>query len=832
MQKNKTKFLTIALLFVFLLSAMPVGAQDGGFTLTILHNNDGESQLLNAGGDNEAFGGVARFATLVNQLRDEAVQAENSGVVLLSSGDNFLASPEFDASLSKGVPFYDSTAVSLLGYDAMAIGNHEFDFGPDVLAQFISGINGAFPLLSANLDFSGEPALQSFVDQGAIAKSVVVEEQGERIGIVGATTPGLASISSPRNVGVNDDVAGAIQAEVDALTADGVNKIILISHLQSIQEDLDLAGGLSGVDVMIAGGGDELLADEGELLVPGDEEPFGPYPLTAVGADGVEVPVVTTPGDYKYVGRLVVEFDDEGKVVSVADDSGLVRVAGADNPDAVESDPEFQAQVVDPVQSYVAGLSENVIATSEVDLEGRRDPGVRTMETNEGNLMADALLWEANRQASSFGANPPDVALQNGGGIRNNNVIPAGPFTELNTFDIAPFSNLVTIVFEIPPAQFKEIMENAVSQIEDAGGRFAQIAGFTMTYDLAGTPQEVDDEGNVLTPGNRVQAITLSDGTAIVQDGAVVEGAPTVNIATIDFLARGGDQYPFRDARFRSLGTSYQQALSNYIVEALGGTISAAQYPEGGEGRLTALGGEASTPAEEGAMTEGEAAIAEGETVAGCENYTVQADDWLSRIAERFLGDILAYPAIAEATNAAAAESGLYTVIDNPDVIEIGQVLCVPSSTEGSAAAGEAEAAEAPASNTVVDVAAADGRFATLVTAIEAAGLAETLSGDGPFTIFAPTDQAFAALPEGTLDELLADIPALTNVLLYHVVEGQVMAADVATLESADTLLGQPLTITVEGDTVKVNDAQVVVTDVEASNGVIHVIDTVLLPPQ
>ncbi|MCB0155731.1 MAG: fasciclin domain-containing protein, partial [Anaerolineae bacterium] len=132
----------------------------------------------------------------------------------------------------------------------------------------------------------------------------------------------------------------------------------------------------------------------------------------------------------------------------------------------------------------------------------------------------------------------------------------------------------------------------------------------------------------------------------------------------------------------------------------------------------------------------------------------------------------------------------------------------------------------------VVDVAVADGRFTTLATALEAAGLIDTLKGEGPFTVFAPTDEAFAALPEGTLDSLLADIPALTNVLLYHVVAGEVPAATVVTLPSADTVLGQPVSITVEGESVKVNEANVIQTDVMASNGIIHVIDAVLIPAE
>jgi len=136
---------------------------------------------------------------------------------------------------------------------------------------------------------------------------------------------------------------------------------------------------------------------------------------------------------------------------------------------------------------------------------------------------------------------------------------------------------------------------------------------------------------------------------------------------------------------------------------------------------------------------------------------------------------------------------------------------------------------------TIVDVAVADGRFNTLVAAVTAAELVETLSGEGPFTVFAPTDDAFAALPAGTVDSLLLpeNKQQLTDILLYHVVSGKVMAADVVTLTSAPTVLGKDVTITVKDGSVFLNDTvQVIITDIEASNGVIHVIDAVLLPPQ
>lgn len=130
----------------------------------------------------------------------------------------------------------------------------------------------------------------------------------------------------------------------------------------------------------------------------------------------------------------------------------------------------------------------------------------------------------------------------------------------------------------------------------------------------------------------------------------------------------------------------------------------------------------------------------------------------------------------------------------------------------------------------IVDIAVGDGRFTTLVAALQAADLVDTLKGDGPFTVFAPTDDAFNKLPAGTVEGLLGDIPTLTNILLYHVVPGKVMAADVVNLSSADTASGASLAISVMDGKVMINDAQVIITDIEASNGVIHVIDAVLIP--
>ena len=591
--------LSMALLAIAATSAAAPAKPTPQFWLTILHNNDGESQVVNAGSGLEDFGGAARFKTVVDDLKWEAEhgpwtkRGAKRGVVMISSGDNFLAGPEFNLGLENGVPFFDTIAMELIGYDAVALGNHDFDFGPDVLADFIDGYVKKPPYVSANLDFSGEPRLQAYVDAGVIAPAAVVKVRGERIGIIGLETPNLPFISSPRNVLVSSDLATIVQAQVDELEAKGVKQIILSSHLQNIENEKALIAELDGVDVVIAGGGDELLANPGDLLIPGDAGAvYDAYPVVVEDEDGTDVPIVTTSGEYRYVGKLVVGFDKAGNVVEVnMERSGPVRVAtddcGGTLPcdDAVEPDATMQARVVDPVVEGVEELEATVIGTSEVDLDGLR-ASVRTMETNEGNLIADSLLWWATEAASSFGTPVPDVALQNGGGIRNNTVIAAGDITVLDTFDMVPFPNFVSIVPSIPRAQFKEILENAYSSAPAQGGRFAQVAGFSVEYDPTGTAQVLDADGNVVTPGTRVQDVVLDDGTTIVSGGAVVVG-PALNVATIDFLARGGDQYPFRGAPFVTLGGTYQQALQGYIEDALGGLITAAGYPEGGEGRIT-----------------------------------------------------------------------------------------------------------------------------------------------------------------------------------------------------------------------------------------------------
>jgi len=417
---NKKRFLLVLALALVMVLAVGGVAQAKKsdrvhFWLTILHNNDGESQVIDAGSGLEDFGGAARFKSVVDMLKKDAVTGRPSrpgakrGVIMVSSGDNFLAGPEFNASLVNGVPFYDTIAMELIGYDAVNLGNHDFDFGPDVLADFLDGYSMPPPYVSANLDFSGEPRLQAYVDAGVIVPATIIEERDELIGVIGLETPNLPFNSSPRNVEVSDDLVNIVQGQVDLLEAQGVQMIILSSHLQNIENEIELVAQLDGLDVVIAGGGDELLANPDDLLLPGDESfVYDSYPIMAYDMDGTMVPVVTTSGEYRYVGQLAVGFTKEGTVMTIDEDrSGPVRVATGDcggyDPcdDAVMPDATMQAMVVDPVEAYLEALGETVVGTSAHDLDGRRST-VRSRESNEGNLMADSQKWQAEQLAAAI----------------------------------------------------------------------------------------------------------------------------------------------------------------------------------------------------------------------------------------------------------------------------------------------------------------------------------------------------------------------------------------------------------------------------------------------
>lgn len=602
------------------------------FRLTVLHNNDGETNLLPvATGPAAGAGGIAKFVTLVNQQKTGALVNPGDGiargVVMISSGDNSLPGAQFNANdtLSPGQPLFDTRAYQLIGYDAITLGNHDFDSGPGVLAQIIGGLNvpASGPFITCNLNFAGEPLLAPFTagPNPRLARSTVRNINGRLVGFVGATTADLPFISSPGpNIVINTAVASAMQTEIDALDAAGVKIIIVSTHLQGFSTEIAAVAQLRKVDAVISGGGSELFASPGDALLPGDSANAGGaaqggtgYPRFIPDADGNLIPAVTTAGLYRYLGQMVLDFDAAGNLIGVVDDGNATRPIPvlASTP----ADPTALATIEQPVAAYVSSLVNNIAATTTVQLDGRSvsgTVGVRAQEGNVGNLFADSSLWQATVLAQQLGTPVPDVAIQNAGGIRNNVLVPAGGVVSENTlFSMAAFANVTTVVPNVSAQTLKNIMENAVSRYPttNGNGRWAHIAGMQVTFDpalpaFAVTTNSSTNVSTITNFGQRVRSIVLNDGRVLVANGQVVPGAPSVNVATIDFLVQtansdaitnpdglGGDQYPWgRGTTFIRLGVGYQRALSNYLRQWLGGNLSPDNYPAFGERRMINLG--------------------------------------------------------------------------------------------------------------------------------------------------------------------------------------------------------------------------------------------------
>ena len=254
---------------------------------------------------------------------------------------------------------------------------------------------------------------------------------------------------------------------------------------------------LKNIDIVISGGADDLLANPGDRLVPvpNSPGPVGPYPLILKDSTGKDIPLVTTQGEYRYVGRLTVDVRPERRHrVHGRHEVGPGARLGRPRPSRTTPPkiPTLKAKITDPLVAYKANLAANVIGTTDVLLDGGNPNPIRQKESNLGDLVADAFLAGANRTAVADGRPVAKVAFSNGGGIRNS--IAAGNITEKSTFDVLPFDNVLVTVPGVTPAKFKELMEWGVAALRPGGanGKFPQIAGFRIDgrHDQAGADPE------------------------------------------------------------------------------------------------------------------------------------------------------------------------------------------------------------------------------------------------------------------------------------------------------------------------------------------------------
>jgi 2',3'-cyclic-nucleotide 2'-phosphodiesterase (5'-nucleotidase family) len=573
------------------------------FTLEILHFSDQEAST-------GALRDAPNLSAVLNGLRGQDLGHDGiaDNTLTLSSGDALIGSPFYDASLalfgSKGIA--DVQIQNELGVQAVAFGNHEFDFGPTNIANLISGaapgsilgedFRGAdYAYLSANLDFSKQADLAALEVPGGqapiagtVTSSIVLtmdsEQTGqtELIGVVGATTPTLGRISSPGSVGISpmpfdnvpteaqlDALAAIVQAEVDALIAanPGMNKVILMAHMQVLDIEVALAGRLSGVDVIIAGGSHNRLLDEDDRARAGDSAQ-GTYPIVKTDKDGNPIAIVNTDGNYKYVGRLVLDFDENGHIIPesydakvsgayATDDAGVAAVGGVADAEIV--------QIVDQIEGQILKTQSAIFGYSEVFLNGNRTgaatgtdlDGVRSQETNLGNLTARANLAYAQGYDASV-----MVSIKNGGGIRasiGETVVVSGTTAErranaemvdseghvfkeagaISQTDITTalaFNNGLSLV-TLTAAELVAVLNHAANSA-GAGG-FGQFAGVEYSFDPS------------RPAGSRVTQADIVDEAgasviALVRNGVTVaDPALTIRAVALNFMLPNGDGYPF-----------------------------------------------------------------------------------------------------------------------------------------------------------------------------------------------------------------------------------------------------------------------------------------------
>lgn len=563
------------------------------FTLQLLHLADGEAGLL--AGDTAPM-----LAGLVDAFDDDY-----ANTLILSGGDNYIpgpfinagTDPSLNAVIGATAPGRPDVAIhNALGVEVSAIGNHEWDLGSNIFADSIrpaGAWSGAdYALVSANLDFAGDSAMRGLADEslggtagnnfageeassvkGKVAPWVTVTEGGEKIGILGATTQILERISSPSGTEVNgfpkagesgdgtsevDDMellAQQLQPIIDQMIASGINKIILQSHLQSIENEKALATKLHGVDIILAAGSNTRLGDSDDEAVefPGHGANFADtYPIVTAGTDGKTTLIVNTDNEYTYLGRLVVEFDENGDIVldSVTENTpvngayaataeNVAEAWGVDVEDLEETafaDGTKGDQVQDiteAVDAVIAAKDGNVFGYTDVYLEGER-AFVRGQETNFGNLSADA---NGHAARGPVGEEAFIVSLKNGGGIRAQigsvDVVtgekippianpdaekPAGAVSELDVENALRFDNKL-MIFDTTPAGLLALLNHGANALN--GGGFPQIGGVRFSFD----PD--------LPAGARVQDVALIDEDGnflrlLVDDGVVVADAPSV----------------------------------------------------------------------------------------------------------------------------------------------------------------------------------------------------------------------------------------------------------------------------------------------------------------
>lgn len=543
------------------------GASFADYTLNILHINDWHSRIESNNkfestcsaeeeGKGECIGGAARLVTAISDRR-KALEGQN--VLLLNGGDNFQGSLFY--TTYKGAA--EAEFLNLMKFDAMTVGNHEFDDGEDALVPFLEKVQ--FPVLSANV----KPNAQSKVGD-RIKPSIVLDIGSQKIGIVGAVTNDTPEVASPGpNIAIEEDIK-TITAEVEKLKAQGVNKIIALTHV-GYPRDKELIAKIPGVDVVVGGHSHSLLHNS-------DPKAEGPYPTMVDNPEGYKVPVTQAASYSKYLGEFKVVFDDNGVVKEASGDPIYLDKA-------IKPDETVLARVKE-LAGPIEELKAKLVSETTKEIDGSRE-NCRARECEMGNLVADAMLDRVKDQGIQ-------IAVQNGGGLRAS--IDAGPVTMGEVLTVLPFQNTVA-TFQLTGKDIVASLEAGVSEIEEGKGKFPQVAGLKYSFDKSVAPNQ-----------GRVKDVQVNEGGT----WKPIEPEKLYGVVTNNFVRTGGDGYKLfaeNGQNAYDYGPGLEQVVADYLA-------ANKPYTPKLDGRITEIAAAAAAekPAEPAPAAEQPAATAEVKT--------------------------------------------------------------------------------------------------------------------------------------------------------------------------------------------------------------------------
>ena len=528
--RSRHKLLALALSLALLLSlAVPVCAAET--TTSTTKDLTGHIVILHT---NDVHGGIAGYAKLA--AAKESYTTSGAYTLLVDAGDYIQGDPTVSASQGK-------TAIELMnstGYDAATVGNHEFDYGYANLKTISAQAN--FPILAANVQYNGATAFDSH--------TIFTAANGKKIGVFGLETPETATKAHPAKIqGVTfvggQDMMKLAQTEVDTLKAAGCDYVICLGHLGIDAEStgnrsIDVLNAVTGIDVFIDGHSHSTL-DQIKAATNGTGKVGNAY-LTSTGT--------------KLANVGVVDIAPDGTITT---SNVPLDTLTAENADT--------AAVIRRIQQQIDADYGAVFAQSEVQLNGEKAQ-VRTGETNLGDLITDAMLWQAGTLGEKV-----DAAISNGGGIRAS--LSVGGLTKKDINTVLPFGNTLYLV-KLTGAQLLEALEASTCSLPESIGAFPQVSGIEYTVNTGAKFSSTENyPGSTYGKPNAVNRVTIQS-----VGGAAFDPAETYTIVTNDFLGAGGDTYyTFKSSPVGyDTGVPLDEVLMDYITAQCKGTITKAAY--------------------------------------------------------------------------------------------------------------------------------------------------------------------------------------------------------------------------------------------------------------